>query len=188
MPSDVEEIARALNAWMTANDHVGAVVVGNSMGCQVAAELAIRHPGSACGLVLVGPTLDPFARSPLQLLARSARVALNEPIPLHAIWLRDLMRAGLRGATRALRSSVVHHIDERLEHVPIPTLIVRGEKDRLVSQRWAEAATRMLPAGELFVVMGAGHAAHYSRPSEVAEAIVSFLARHRLAPGLRQPI
>jgi pimeloyl-ACP methyl ester carboxylesterase len=41
-------------------------VLGNSFGCQVAVELAVRHPHRVGGLVLVGPTIDPAARTAIR--------------------------------------------------------------------------------------------------------------------------
>lgn len=42
---DVVGLADALAAWMRAAGLSGAALVGNSMGCQVIAELVLRHPG-----------------------------------------------------------------------------------------------------------------------------------------------
>jgi pimeloyl-ACP methyl ester carboxylesterase len=38
-------------------------MLGNSFGCQIAVELAVRHPDRVAGLVLVGPTMDSSART-----------------------------------------------------------------------------------------------------------------------------
>ncbi len=60
---DVEGLADALAAWMRAVGLSGAALVGNSMGCQVTVELALRHPELVERVVLQGPTMDPRARS-----------------------------------------------------------------------------------------------------------------------------
>jgi pimeloyl-ACP methyl ester carboxylesterase len=49
--------------WLEAADLPSVAVLGNSFGCQVAVELAVRHPDRVAGLVLVGPTMDPSART-----------------------------------------------------------------------------------------------------------------------------
>jgi len=62
------------DAALDVGDHAGVVaalldtlgtspvaLVGNSFGCQVAVELALRRPDLVAALVLVGPTTDPAA-------------------------------------------------------------------------------------------------------------------------------
>jgi pimeloyl-ACP methyl ester carboxylesterase len=46
---DVPEHAEHLAAWLAAAGAPSAVVVGNSFGCQVAVELAVRHPDRVAG-------------------------------------------------------------------------------------------------------------------------------------------
>src|SRR5215213_12031128 len=41
---DMPELADFLDAWMQAISLESAVLIGNSMGCQVIAHLAVRHP------------------------------------------------------------------------------------------------------------------------------------------------
>jgi pimeloyl-ACP methyl ester carboxylesterase len=68
-PLSVPRLAAALDAWMDAWDLREAVLVGQSMGAQIATELAIRAPRRVAGLVLVAPTVDPHARSARQQIA-----------------------------------------------------------------------------------------------------------------------
>jgi pimeloyl-ACP methyl ester carboxylesterase len=63
---DVTEHADHLADWLEMAGLPPVVVLGNSFGCQVAVELAVRHPHRIAGLVLVGPTVDP----PLPAAAR----------------------------------------------------------------------------------------------------------------------
>ena len=59
----VAEQADHLAAWLEAGGLPPVAVLGNSFGCQVAVELAMRHPDRVAGLVLVGPTMDSSART-----------------------------------------------------------------------------------------------------------------------------
>jgi pimeloyl-ACP methyl ester carboxylesterase len=59
----VAEHADHLAAWLEAGGLPPVAVLGNSFGCQVAVELAVRHPDRVAGLVLVGPTMDSSART-----------------------------------------------------------------------------------------------------------------------------
>jgi len=62
-PLDVPELARALGEWMEAMGLRRAVMVGHSLGCEVALHLAAAHPRYVSSLVLIGPTAAPSARS-----------------------------------------------------------------------------------------------------------------------------
>src|SRR5919197_5156962 len=62
------ELADALANWMQAARLQRAHLVGNSFGCQIIVEFALRHAARADRLVLQGPTVDPDARTmPRQL-------------------------------------------------------------------------------------------------------------------------
>jgi 2-hydroxy-6-oxonona-2,4-dienedioate hydrolase len=67
---DVPELADALAAWMTSLGIGPAVLIGNSLGCQILVELALRHRERVKCLVLQAPTPDPAARSARQQIVR----------------------------------------------------------------------------------------------------------------------
>jgi pimeloyl-ACP methyl ester carboxylesterase len=58
---DVTEHADHLAAWLEASGLPPVAVLGNSFGCQVAVELAVRHPDRVGVPILIGPTMDPSA-------------------------------------------------------------------------------------------------------------------------------
>ncbi len=59
-------------------------------------------------------------------------------------------------------------------NVPCPALVIRGERDRIVSQAWAERVAAALPAGRLEVVRGSPHATHWAAAGEVARLVEEF--------------
>jgi len=158
----------------TLEPHLPGAIVANSMGCQIAVELAIRRPELVESLVLVGPTVDPHTRPLLRLGVRLLSDWPREPPSLWWIITRDYAAMGLRRFTRTARFAYRHHIEQRLPLVAQPTLIVRGRRDAFVSQRWCEQGAALLPDGRLTVVPGA-HAAHYSHPSAVAQEVEQHL-------------
>ena len=173
---DVPGLREVLAAWMDAAGLARAALVANSLGCQIAADLAARDPGRVSALVLAGPTVDPAARSaPAQI----ARLALSAPVEhpgLYPIILRDYLRAGPRQLQAELRHMLRHRIEEHLPAVAAPTLVVRGTLDRIVPHRWAREAVRLLPRGRLVEIPLGGHAAHYTRAGAVARQVLAFLA------------
>lgn len=89
--------------------------------------------------------------------------------------IRDYRDAGLRRALDAFRRMIEDPIEEKLPRIQAPTLVVRGSRDPIVPQRWAEEVTHLLPRGRLVVIPGAAHTINYSAPRELARATLSFL-------------
>jgi 2-hydroxy-6-oxonona-2,4-dienedioate hydrolase len=173
---DVVGLADALAAWMRATGLRGAVLVGNSMGCQVIVELVLRHPDLVEKVVLQGPTMDPRARSAPRQMWRLLIDTTREPPSLVAIEGLDLLRASVRGSWRTFRHSLDYPIEERLPRVHVPALVVHGSRDRISPRYWAEEVARLLPDGRLVELPGTPHAANYSAPAEFARAVRAFLA------------
>jgi 2-hydroxy-6-oxonona-2,4-dienedioate hydrolase len=173
---DLPELADALAAWMEAAGIERATLLGNSFGCQVVAELALRHPGRIERAVLIGPTVDPAGRTVRQQLWRLFLDVFREPWPLIPLQACDYARHGPRRGLATLRAMLGDRIEAKLPRVRVPTLVIRGGRDPIVPQRWAEEAARLLPAGRLVVIPGAGHAVNYSAPRALARAVEAFLA------------
>lgn len=170
-PADVpgiRELADWLAEWLDAVRIAPPLVVANSMGCQIVADLLARHPERAAGFVLVGPTVDPRARTAPSQAARLLRDSFREPADLVAIVARDYVRFGLRRFVLTGRSALDDRIETKLPRLDVPALVVSGERDPLVPRRWAEEAASLLPRGRLLVLTGHAHAAHYTAPEEIA--------------------
>jgi 2-hydroxy-6-oxonona-2,4-dienedioate hydrolase len=173
---DVAGLADALATWMRAAGLSGAALVGNSMGCQVIAELVLRHPDLVEKVVLQGPTMDPGASSAPRQMWRLLADTTREPPSLVAIEGLDLIRAGVVRSWRTFRHALDDPIEERLSRVRVPALVVHGSRDGISPRHWAEEVARLLPNGRLVVLPGTPHAANYSAPAEFARAVRAFLA------------
>jgi pimeloyl-ACP methyl ester carboxylesterase len=172
----VTELADALLAWM---DRIGLErphLVGNSFGCQVIADLAARHPDRVGRLVLQGPTIDPHARSAWRQVLRWLVVTPFERSSEGVILLRDIRDLGPRRAVTMLRMALRDPIEQKLSRIVAPTLVVRGTRDAIVPQRWAEEAARLLPNGRLVVIERAAHTINYSQPAWLTDVVLPFLA------------
>ncbi|MFI7444904.1 alpha/beta fold hydrolase [Nonomuraea indica] len=180
---DVPELADRLAEWLTTSGAAPAALLGNSFGCQVAVDLAVRHPDLVRCLVLVGPTMDPHPRTALRQLLRWLRDLRHEDPFQAPIILRDLADAGPRRALRTFRIALDDPIERKLPAVRVPTLVTRGSLEPVVPQRWAEQATRLLPRGELAVVPGSPHDANYTAAERLAALVVPFLDRVSAQPA-----
>ena len=180
----IPELADALAAWMEASGLNRAALVANSLGCQIVANFAGRYPDRVSHAVLQGPTTDPSARTLSRQIWRWLINGTREPPGLTKVLIRDYRDAGLRRAIDSIRFNLMgDRIEENLPLVEVPTLVVRGEKDTIVPQRWAEEATRLLPSGRLVVIPGVAHTINYSAPREFTRVIRTFLGQDAPVPG-----
>ncbi|HEV2733599.1 MAG TPA: alpha/beta hydrolase [Longimicrobiaceae bacterium] len=171
---DVPELADALLAWLDAAGLERVAMVGNSLGCQVIVDLAARFPGRVERAVLAGPTMDPAGSGAAQF-GRWLRDWTMEPPSLAAAHLRDYRRAGLRRAWRTFCHALEDPVRDKLPLVRAPTLVVRGSRDPIVPQRWAEDVAGLLPRGRLAVIPGGPHVVNYTTPAAFTEVVRAFL-------------
>ena len=87
----------------------------------------------------------------------------------------DYVKAGMRRIRATIRMAIEDRIEDKLPGITAPTLVVRGDKDPLVPQEWAEEVVRRLPKGELKVLPGLGHTINYTAPKEFVTALRPFL-------------
>jgi pimeloyl-ACP methyl ester carboxylesterase len=175
-PLDVPGLADALRRWMLDNGLVPATVVGVSFGCQVAVDLAARHPAAVERLALIGPTFDPEARTPGRLALRWARNAPRSSPRLAPTVVHDFIDAGPLRSMRTLRSALEDPVEEKLADIESPTLVVRPERDHLVPAEWVERVARKIPDAELVVLPKAARAIGPRTAARLTALIVPFLA------------
>ena len=176
----VAEHADHLAAWLGAAGLAPVAVLGNSFGCQVAVELAVRHPDRVRGLVLVGPTMDPSARTaPRQILRWLYDTAQEDPLQL-PILVRDVLDAGPRRVAGTLAHALRDPIEDKLPLVKVPVQVTRGSGEPIVPRAWAQVATGLLPLGELAETPGP-HNANYGAADHLGKLVLAFLHQRVLA-------
>ena len=180
---DVPALADALAAWMGVAKVLRATLLGNSFGCQIIAELGVRYPALITRAVLQGPTMDPRARTVPQQLARWALNSPREPAAgwtsLGSVVRQDYRDAGLSRVIATFRHALRDRIEDKLPRLEAPALVVRGARDPIVPQRWAEEAARLLPDGRLVVVPGAAHTMNFTSPDALARVVRPFVEPDR---------
>jgi 2-hydroxy-6-oxonona-2,4-dienedioate hydrolase len=173
---DIPELADALMAWMDATGLVSATLVGNSLGCQTIVDFSLRYSKRIERAVLVGPTLDPRARTLWQQIERGSLDLLREPLSYWPLLVKDYLVAGPYRTLRTLAYAVCDPLQEKLSRMRVPTLLVRGARDPIAPQLWVEEMKRLIPESRLVVIPEAAHVANYSAPQALAQAIRSFLS------------
>jgi pimeloyl-ACP methyl ester carboxylesterase len=180
-----------------------ASVVGNSLGGRIAWNFAALHPGRVARLVLVSP--DGFASpgfeynkaphtplmmralpyvAPRSVLKANLAAAYGRTEALSETNLtryRDLMLApGVRPAILArMGQTVLREPAPILARIKAPTLLVWGEKDRMVPISNADDYLRHLPDAELVRLPGLGHLPFEEDPTASIKAVEAFLLREK---------
>ncbi|TDD08347.1 alpha/beta hydrolase [Saccharopolyspora terrae] len=174
-PLGLHDLAQALDVWRQQVGLPEVNLLGCSFGCQIAVEAALLAPKHVRGLVLVGPTSDPRARTWQGQVRRWLRNARCEPRRLAPLTFRDYREAGLRRVVTSFAESIHDHVEDKLPRVGAPALVVRGEHDALVPQDWAQRVTRLLPEARLLVWPGAAHMVPFAAPEALGSAVEDFL-------------
>ncbi|WP_067879695.1 alpha/beta fold hydrolase [Agromyces aureus] len=149
------------------------VLVGHSMGAQVVADLAARHPELVERIVLIGPSVNPRERSRRRQTARLLQdVAIMDPIAF-ARGAGAMAEAGLPWVLANLRPALEHRLERVMPHVRAEVLVVRGEDDRVVPRFWAEAVASLAPHARYDEVPGRGHEVVARDTRGLAELVVA---------------
>ena len=83
--------------------------------------------------------------------------------------------AGRASLLETFHASTGHDVAEFAADVPVPTLLVAGERDDIAPLAAQRALAPRLTDARLVVVNGTGHLAHYEAPGAVADAVMAFV-------------
>jgi pimeloyl-ACP methyl ester carboxylesterase len=171
----VPGMANALAGWMDAVQIGRAILLGNSLGCEVLVELALQRPDLVERLILQGPTPDPEHASALRQVALFFLTALFERPSIGLVAMADYLRAGVWRYARTFHYMSTYRMAAVLPRIAAPTLVVLGARDYLVPRAWAERIVRLMPRARLIIVPHAAHGMNYSHPQKLRDAILPFL-------------
>lgn len=172
---NIQELAEALHIWGQAFPVEKAWYLGNSAGCQIITDFAIHYPHLIKGAVLQGPVMDPYMRNKSTQLQQFLKLSSREPASQILIMLKDYINCGIKRVWKTFKYALQYKTEDFLPHVKVPVLVVRGEKDKLVSQEWAEEAARLLSKGRLKIIPEEAHTVNYTAPRLLAGITGSFI-------------
>ncbi len=175
-PLDTEELADALDQWMEALSLEKTAFFATGHGCCVAVELAVEKPNRVQRLVLQGLSAQ-TEDSGLRKLGRWVSDSVREPSSTAMRLMLDSLQTRLRPSRRTLlRDAAMTPIDERLPDVCQATLVLRGARDPVVTEAWAEEIAGLLPRGRLAVIPGAAHVPTLTHAEDIGATIRAFLS------------
>jgi pimeloyl-ACP methyl ester carboxylesterase len=166
------------------------VLIGCSMGGNVALEMAARRPGNYAAIVsaegadhtpgLTEFTVDMLGVNGHQLLECYARSLTGRRTPpdraREVIWqisrtLPEIMVADLGGYAGFDQRAVMANIID-------PVMLVRGGDDWLVSEEQVVATMQRIPGSTMVTLAGTGHYPMIENPVEFYDAVRQFLMIH----------
>lgn len=206
-PQLAADAVRVLDEHGIASAHV----LGMSLGGLTAQELALRFPHRVRSLILVstaanGPlaSLAPFARLSATVAgslvdgARRRRLSLARVLFADGFrerdpeWARTVLRTLDVGMVLPwtfvphLCAYSTHERERSLRRLAMPTLVLHGDEDLLVSPRNAHRLGRAIPHAEVRILPG-GHGMLYERPLETLELVAGWVEAQPEAPPVPPP-
>ena len=192
----VEDFASDLEQLFDRLGMEQAVVAGHSGSCLVARRVALDHPERVAGLVLEAspttlsgnPNLGRFIESVVSTLrdpidpafARSF-VAETSSENLPPALLAELTTELLKVPARVWRETFVglqtYNDMVEVERVAVPTLLVWGDADHLVTREMQNSLARRIRGAELRIYEGVGHTPRWEDPVRFAHDVAAFVER-----------
>ncbi len=173
----------------------GADLAGSTVGGSFAAEVAAIWPQTVRRLALIAPwglfdekepMADPWAQRapevPGLLCADPERWNELKAAPEGANspeWMIEQVRAN-EAAARAFWPLGNTRLEKRLPLIAAPTLLIRGEEDRVMPMSYIERiAAAIGEHSDIHTIPGAGHLAELDKPQETASAILAWTDAER---------
>ena len=168
------------------------ILMGLSMGGWVAAEIAVRNTSRLAQLILVDAVgMKPGDRETRDIAdifglpaPEVAQLLFHDPAqaPHLATMTDEQVRvlAGDRIAHAMYTWDPYMHnpkLQYRLHRIDVPTLLLWGESDGVVSVAYAEAYRQMIPGATLVVIPRAGHLPQVEQPDMVLQHVLTFVTR-----------
>lgn len=173
----IADHAAVLASFLRRSGLENPVLVGHSWGSQVVSLLARDHPKVADRIVLMAPTLEPSARELWSATRQLLRDAFREPPVVFGIAITDyLIRCGLPYLLRQVPHMLRDEIETRLGDLSSRVLVINGDRDPIVSSRWAEKLSELAPLCEFREVRGP-HVIMHTDPVMIAAHITEFTGR-----------
>jgi pimeloyl-ACP methyl ester carboxylesterase len=172
-------------------------LVGHSMGATIALDLALNMEASA--VLAAAPIItgelsfsvhllltSPAARHFLAWLRRQkffSALGSMKPIaapnltrdPIRKRNQQDLQRTTLNAAVGSLRTVVGAHLEDHLEEITAPTLILVGGRDFTVASSQGKLAALRIPNARLVEWPDVGHSMTDDRPDEFDRLLIDHL-------------
>lgn len=181
----VDDFAADAVAFLDATGIERATLVGHSGSCFTARRVAATHPERVVRLVLIGAPVS--LAKPAVVAFQAAVHALEDPVPTEFVrrfqggavhvplpeeFLEGLVAESLKLPARVWRSAldglVAFDDAADLGRITVPTLLIWGNRDAVVSLEEQQRLQEAIPDARLKVYPEMGHSPHWEHPERVA--------------------
>jgi pimeloyl-ACP methyl ester carboxylesterase len=182
------------------------VLVGQSMGCQVAELVSLRRPERVTGLVLITPVPLGGVSLPSEMadalrgcggeqeVQRGIRAQFSANLPERK--MQQLLDSGLHLTPAQVAATFDawaggHAEGARPTRVKAPIQIIVADSDPVISGPLLyDLIVPRFPGAPLVEIASSGHWPHVEQPGQVVEAVARFMAasepRNPSGPGMRE--
>jgi len=170
MPQMIQDLETALTLLKVKGKFI---LVGHSFGGAIVTEYALKNPGRVERLILIA-TAGQYKLRPLY------RCVLSLPVSILR-WLEPFTRSWLHGAPHALKQFYRDNMSrwkgwDRFAALDVPTLVIRGHRDRVFERPMFEKVPGSIPRAEDDDIGVSGHMVMLERREAVNRSMERFLA------------
>jgi pimeloyl-ACP methyl ester carboxylesterase len=186
----IPELAALYTQLLAQLDLRDVIVVGNSMGGWIAAEMAVLGSDRVSSYVLVDavgievadhPVADFFNLTPAQIAQRSYYDPDTYGIdPAKLPEDVRIMMAGNRQTLAVYGGQTMTDptLGARLAHVRTPTLVIWGEADQIGDPEFGRAFAAAIPSARFHLLQRTGHMPQIESPVALIDAVWDFADSH----------
>jgi pimeloyl-ACP methyl ester carboxylesterase len=148
----------------------------NAQALRAAAVVRRLRPLLAAQMGWLSAHADAVARRRVGRIATLSGIAYHaEQLP--ATLVAEMLRgAGKPGFVEALEANLNYDFRDRLPEIACPTLIVWGNRDRVLPVRDADVYTELIPGARKVILADTGHVPMLERPQRFNELLEAFLS------------
>jgi pimeloyl-ACP methyl ester carboxylesterase len=160
---------------------------GNSLGGQIALDLALQHRSRVSRLILTGSAglweaqangqlpkaTRPFIRQQAEKVFFDPRHVDDALVEKLYQSLKD--RTYVRTLLRLARDTQTYTLHNQLERVRVPVLLVWGENDQVTPPEVARTFHALIPCSQLVFLAACGHAPPLEQPEAFTAEIRKFM-------------
>ena len=185
----IPELARVYIQMLTSQGYRDVLVIGSSVGGWIASEIALHDDAhlvtglvviDAAGIKVEGhPIRDFYSLMPREV----AQYSYHDPdrFYLDPATIPPEQAARQRANVATMRVFAGDTLYDptlltRLGQIQLPTLVLWGDSDRIVTPAYGQAFAAAIPNARFSIVTNAGHLPHFEQPQATFDALDAFAA------------
>lgn len=171
-----------------------ALLAAHSGACMTARRVALDHPDRVAGLLLEASPTTLVGDAALKGSVSSVLTTLQDPIdpdfarawigdtssddaverPETDLLVAEVLKVPARVWQQTLGSLLTYDDTAELSRIAVPTRLIWGDADDLVTAAAQQALMGMIPSASLSVYVGSGHAPRWDEPDRFAAEVEAF--------------